>query len=125
MYGCRSLYCCVSSQSRNSDRLSSFSRSPAAANALTERVVTQVDRFVSIGQLPSSRTDLTKKETALPTTECSARPMLARASVTNAVNGAASRKPPLDGWIASRTRRLFEIAILRASRAIGFHGGRW
>src|SRR4029079_13456109 len=57
VYGWRSRYCCFNNQSRIASFVSSASRSPAAARAFTLSVVTHVARFVSIGQLPSGRTD--------------------------------------------------------------------
>ena len=41
------------------------------------------------------------------------------------VSGTASRKPPLDGWISSSTRRLGPRQKCRTRRATGFHVGRW
>src|SRR5262249_51840976 len=97
----------------------------AADNALILSVVTHVDRFVSIGQLPSGRTDCTRNSTHLRTTGWSARPALARPSATKLVSGAASRKPPLLGWTASRTRKLVLLAKRRRIRWNGSHGRRW
>ncbi len=70
---------------------------PRAARALTERVVTQVARLVSIGQLPSGRTERTKNSTPARVTEWLGRPDPTRLSTTKLVSGVASRNPPLEG----------------------------
>src|SRR3712207_7817485 len=44
VYGCRSLSCCLNSQSPTSSRLSTASSSPAAVSALMDSVVTHVAR---------------------------------------------------------------------------------
>ena len=62
-----------------------------------ESVVTHVVRFVSIGQLPSSRTEFNRNSIPFFTTGWPASPLPARLMVTKLVSGVASRNPPLDG----------------------------
>ena len=50
--------------------------------------------------------------------------MPARLMVTKLVSGVASRKPPLGGWIVSKTRSVFLRVRLRSTRVMGFHVGR-
>src|SRR5262245_19399498 len=96
----------------------------SSPRALIVKVVTQVARLVSIGQLPSGRTERTKNSTPLRATGCADSPILARLSVTKLVSGVASRKPPLVGWIFVRTDRLRRRASQRMSLVNGFQGGR-
>ena len=103
----------------------SLSRSPAAARALTRQRrhpgrQVRVDRPAAVGPHRLHQ----KLDALARPPDDRARPMLARLSVTKLVSGVASRKPPLDGWIASSTRRLLLIASRRTTRASGFHGGR-
>jgi hypothetical protein len=71
--------------------MSAGGSAPASASAPIESVVTHVARFVSIGQLPSSRIDSTRKRTPSSTTGLLVCPMPARLITTKLVSGVASR----------------------------------
>ena len=66
-------------------------------SAFTERLLTQVPRSVSMGQLPSSRMEALMKSIARRVTRCRACPLAARLMATKLVKGVASRNPPLEG----------------------------
>src|SRR5687768_3617941 len=99
-----------------------MSQSPAA-RALRESDVFHVARFVSIGQLPSGRTDSSRNFTPLHVTMCSARPVEAKLMTIKLVKGTASRYPPLAGCIRSKTSRLRFTSRDRIQRVRGFVGG--
>src|SRR5207244_9318368 len=75
-------------------------RMSALASDLTDKVVTQVARLVSIGQLPSARADCLRKRIPCWTIGWLAWPEAARLITTNAVSGVASRYPPLSGCMS-------------------------
>ena len=66
-------------------------RASASASAPIDKVVTQVARFVSIGQLPSGRFESIRNPTPCSRTGLSIRPMPARLMTTKLVSGVASR----------------------------------
>ena len=80
-----------------------------ADKASIDSVVTHVARFVSMGQLPSSRIEATRNSTPFETTGWSRCPLAARLMTTKEVSGAASRKPPLSGWSVVRTLRVLAL----------------
>ena len=112
-------------QNRQSNETSGSTASPAAAKALVASVVAQVARFVSIGQEPSPRTELTRNATPSRTIGWSACAVPARLITTKLVSGAASRKPPLAGCIRSTMASVGCTALRRNHRTIGLRGGRW
>ena len=97
---------------------------PPAARALTERVVIQVARLVSMGQLPSGRAERLRKSMAAAATGWSCCPAAIRDIVTKLVSGVASRNPPPVGWIWVRTRRTRFVVTPRRTRVSGLRLGR-
>jgi len=71
---------------------------------LTLKVVTHVDRSVSIGQLPSARWRWRRKASPWVVTGQAPNPEEIKHMVTNAVSGMASRNPPLAGTKPSSLR---------------------
>ena len=99
----------------------------ACARALTLRVVTQIERLVSMGQLPSGRTPADQERQApSPRPDGRPVPLLTSPSATKLVSGAASRKPPLAGWICSQhAQGCVGWPSRRTQRKGANVGGRW
>ena len=116
---------------------------PPAASASIDSVVAQVARLLSIGQLPSSRTDAARNDTPFRITACAlasprsgggrslnaasrtgVRSSAARLITTKLVSGVASRKPPVAGWIARSVASVRRRVAVRASQAAGLRVGR-
>ena len=93
------------------------------AIAAIDRLVSQVAKFVSIGQLPSASRESKMKRKQSCATGRLPWPMAARFINTKLVNGTASRYPPLLGCIVRKTRNVGSIARLRSFLSSRFLGG--
>ena len=113
------------SKSHRFRRQRSASVNASLPRALIESVVTHVARLVSIGQLPSFRTELTRKSSPRCVTGWLSRPIPIRFIVTKLVKGVASRKPPDVGWMDSNNRSVLPVTAFLRCRCSRFLVGWW
>jgi len=114
-------------QSRNQSRLARvmWQLGTASSALMIASDVVHVARLVSIGQLPSRRTESRRKRSASLRYAMGDAASGGEAHSTKLVSGTARDNRRCAGCIRSNTRRLGSIAARRTSRTSGKRGPAW